>query len=202
MGVEQVNKKQNETTKKIVTTTFLASHSSFSPFLCFLFFVLCSLLIVSCAAPQSKQTNLAPLWVSNLERAYPSKDWVAVTAQGSSQAQAESLAMNALARAYRTDITSLTQSSQQYSEIVNNGANTYEKAFSSVVNGTTYNILAFNPWAYNAERYFYSDTNSTLLAYSVQIETPTALRGNEILGNVDITIQKPANGVKLYLLVK
>jgi hypothetical protein len=82
------------------------------------------------------------------------------------------------------------------------GANTYEKAFPSIVNGTTYNILAFNPWAYNAERYFYADTNSTLLAYSVQIETPTALRGNEILGSVDITIQRPANGVKLYLLVK
>jgi hypothetical protein len=98
-----------------------------------LIIVNCSLLIISCTSTQSRQAEI-PLWVTNLEKAYPSKDWVAVTAQGSSQAQAESLAMNALARAYRTDIASLTQSSQQYSEIINNAANNKNITFNESKN--------------------------------------------------------------------
>jgi len=62
----------------------------------------------------------APAWVSNLERSYPSREWIAVTAQGSSQPQAESAAMNSLARAFKTDVTSITQASQQFTQIVNN----------------------------------------------------------------------------------
>lgn len=64
----------------------------------------------------------APVWVNDLERAFPSKDWVAVAAQGSSQPQAENAAMNALALAFRTDVASLTQSSQRFSQIVDNTA--------------------------------------------------------------------------------
>jgi hypothetical protein len=63
-----------------------------------------------------------PNWVNDLDKVFPSKDWVAVVANGSSQTQAESAAMNALARAFRTDIASLTQASQKYSEIVDNAA--------------------------------------------------------------------------------
>jgi hypothetical protein len=42
--------------------------------------------------------------------------------------------MNALARAYRTDIASLTQSSQQYSEIINNAANNKNISFNESKN--------------------------------------------------------------------
>jgi len=69
-----------------------------------------------------KPRSPPPNWVTNLENAYPSKDWVAVVANGSSQTQAESAAMNALARAFRTDVAALTQASQKYSEIVDNAA--------------------------------------------------------------------------------
>ncbi|MDR0313990.1 MAG: hypothetical protein LBI14_10375 [Treponema sp.] len=66
----------------------------------------------------SLYAQTAPDWVQNLERAYPSRDWVAVTAQGNSQPQAEAAAMNALARAFRTDVASLTEASQRFSQIV------------------------------------------------------------------------------------
>jgi hypothetical protein len=77
------------------------------------------IIILFAAAGLSAQT---PDWVNNLEKAFPSKEWVAVTAQGSSQPQAESAAMNALARAFKTDVASLTQSSQKFSQIVNESA--------------------------------------------------------------------------------
>jgi len=62
------------------------------------------------------------VWVNDLEKAFPSKDWVAVTAQGASRPQAESAAMNALARAFRTDVASITRASQKFTEIVNETA--------------------------------------------------------------------------------
>jgi len=79
-----------------------------------------SLLAASCVT--AKPTEIAPLWVTSLENAYPSKDWVAVNGQDASQQEAESAAMNALARAFRTDVASLTQASQKYSEIIDNAA--------------------------------------------------------------------------------
>jgi len=71
-------------------------------------------------APLSAQA--VPAWVNDLEKAFPSRDWVAVAAQGGSQPQAESAAMNALARAFKTDVASLTQASQKFSQIVNEAA--------------------------------------------------------------------------------
>jgi hypothetical protein len=79
-----------------------------------------SLLAASCVT--AKPTEIAPLWVTGLENAYPSKDWVAVNGQDASQQEAESAAMNALARAFRTDVASLTQASLRYSEIIDNAA--------------------------------------------------------------------------------
>ena len=70
------------------------------------------------ALPSGLHAQAAPGWVNSLERTYPSREWVAVTAQGVSQAQAEGAAMDALARAFKTDVASLTQSSQQFSQIV------------------------------------------------------------------------------------
>jgi hypothetical protein len=64
----------------------------------------------------------APLWVNNLERAFPSSEWIAVTASGTSQPQAESAAMNMLVRAFRTSVESITQSSLQFSQIIDNSS--------------------------------------------------------------------------------
>jgi len=81
-----------------------------------------ALALLGCAGSPKAAAQAAPGWVNDLEKAFPAKDWVAVVAQGSSQPQAESAAMNALARAFKTDVASLTQSSQRYSQIVNDSA--------------------------------------------------------------------------------
>jgi hypothetical protein len=75
------------------------------------------------------RSGSVPAWVQNLESAYPSREWVAVAAQGTSQDQAEAAAMNALARAFKTDVASLTQSSQRFTQIVNDAAGKKAVAF-------------------------------------------------------------------------
>jgi len=80
------------------------------------------LLMCGCAGSPSVSAQAIPGWVKDLEKAFPSKDWVAVMAQGTSQPQAESAAMNALARAFKTDVASLTQASQRFSQIVSDAA--------------------------------------------------------------------------------
>jgi uncharacterized protein YciW len=64
-----------------------------------------------------------------------------VVAQGSSQPQAETAAMNALARAFKTDVASITQSSQKFSQIVSGAKNDISfdesKNFSQEVNTST-----------------------------------------------------------------
>ena len=99
-------------------------------------------LLAACAqTPAAAQA--APGWVNDLEKAFPSREWVAVVAQGSSQPQAENAAMNALARAFKTDVASLTQASQRFSQIVNNAAGSRSidfqesQNFSQDVNTTT-----------------------------------------------------------------
>jgi hypothetical protein len=64
----------------------------------------------------------APRWVNNLDGAFPGHEWIAVAAQGNSRPQAESSAMNMLARAFKTNVESLTQASQQFSQIVINAS--------------------------------------------------------------------------------
>jgi len=101
-----------------------------------------SILLLS-ALPSFLHAQSAPAWVGNLERAFPSREWVAVTAQGASQGQAETAAMNALARAFKTDVASLTKASQQFSQIVSgapgNGNISFDESrnFSQEVNTST-----------------------------------------------------------------
>jgi len=95
----------------------------------FVLFTVFAFLFVSVAAYAQRGQAAAPEWVSNLEKAYPSRDWVVVSAQGTSQPQAESSAMNALARAFKTDVASLTESSQRFSQIVSNSAGSRNISF-------------------------------------------------------------------------
>ena len=78
-----------------------------------------SLFIAVCAVTQIANAQTVPSWVNNLERSYPSREWVAVIASGDTQRTAEQAAMNALARVFRTDIASLTQTTQRFTQIVN-----------------------------------------------------------------------------------
>jgi len=80
--------------------------------------ILTTLLMFIIYTGSNAQTT--PDWVNNLERSYPNREWVAVTGQGDSRYQAESNAMNALARVYKTDVAGITQASQQFSQIINN----------------------------------------------------------------------------------
>jgi hypothetical protein len=108
--------------------------------------ILCAvavLIMCGCAGSPPVAAQAVPVWVNDLEKAFPSKDWVAVVAQGTSQPQAESAAMNALARAFKTDVASLTQASQKFSQIVNDAAGKKtvsfdeSKSFSQDVNTST-----------------------------------------------------------------
>jgi len=90
--------------------------------------------ILDCAVSPKVSAQTAPGWVNDLEKAFPSKNWVAVVAQGGSQPQAESAAMNALARAFKTDVASLTQSSQKFSQIVNDAAGKKNVSFNESKN--------------------------------------------------------------------
>jgi hypothetical protein len=81
------------------------------------------------ATPQMTEVQATPPWVQNLEQAYPSREWVAVTGQGADRNQAESAAMNALARVFKTDVASLVSASQQFSQVVNTMAGKQSVSF-------------------------------------------------------------------------
>jgi hypothetical protein len=93
------------------------------------------------AASSALYAQAVPGWVNNLAKAFPDRDWVAVVAQGSSQPQAETAAMNALARAFKTDVESITQSSQKFSQMISGAPGNVSfdesKNFSQEVNTST-----------------------------------------------------------------
>jgi hypothetical protein len=141
-----------------------------------LFCVIPLLVVMGCASSGNVNTNKGqspssmstPEWVQNPQTAYPSTDWLAVTGQGTSQREAEDAAMNALARAFKTDIASLTEANQQFSQIVNDAAGKKSVAFnessdfstqvktgSSVkaligVETSTFQTAAGDTWYFNA----------------------------------------------------
>jgi hypothetical protein len=78
-----------------------------------------ALLYAACASPpEAVQDQGAPAWVRNPGQVFPAAEWVAVTAQGASQSDAENDAMLALARTFKTDVEGITQSSRRFSEMV------------------------------------------------------------------------------------
>ena len=106
--------------------------------------ILCSAILVvvlfsavglaSCgSSPASSQSSQpaqgnVPQWVNDHNKAFPQSEWVAVVASGTSQRAAEQAAMNNLARVFRTDVESLTQASQRFSQIINDASG--KKSFS------------------------------------------------------------------------
>ena len=77
------------------------------------------LLFISCQTAANKHGAQTPVWVYDLEKAFPDRDWVRVRASGSSQDLAEQAAMNSLARYFRTDVDGLIQTSETFSQIIN-----------------------------------------------------------------------------------
>jgi hypothetical protein len=79
--------------------------------------------LASCVSrSHSVEIRDMPTWVQNLEQVYPAREWIAVIGQGASRGQAEAAAMSALARAFKTDVASLTRASLQFSQIVTEAA--------------------------------------------------------------------------------
>jgi hypothetical protein len=101
------------------------------------FCVIPLMLIMGCASSEKADTNQVqslsppsmPDWMRDLEKAYPSRDWVALIGQGASRKEAEDAAMSALSRAFKTDVASLTETNRQFSQIVNDAAGKKSVAF-------------------------------------------------------------------------
>ncbi|MDR1315929.1 MAG: PH domain-containing protein [Spirochaetales bacterium] len=81
--------------------------------------IFCTAMFFMAFVQMSVYAQTAPAWIQNLEQVYPSREWIAVIASGSSQEGGEAAVMNALARAFKTDVESLTQASQHFSQMVN-----------------------------------------------------------------------------------
>ncbi|MDR0759610.1 MAG: hypothetical protein LBF74_05800 [Treponema sp.] len=99
-----------------------------------IFRVITVMVVMGCASGGKAAANRGqppdtPDWARDLEKAYPSADWVAVTGQGAGRQEAEDAAMNALARAFKTDIASLTEANQRFSQIVDDTAGRKSVAF-------------------------------------------------------------------------
>ena len=84
--------------------------------------ILILLLLISCVFPPvqtpKQEDETVPIWVNDLERAFPSRDWVRVPGEAKTRAQAENSVISALAQTFRTDVESLTQASQRYSQFI------------------------------------------------------------------------------------
>ena len=100
----------------------------------FLLYGALTLMLYAACTTSPTNAQPAPAWLTSVEQAFPSREWVAVTASGSSQPQAENAAMNALARAFRTDVASLAQASQRFIQIVDNAAGSKSVDFSESQN--------------------------------------------------------------------
>jgi hypothetical protein len=60
-----------------------------------------------------------PSWVADKENAFPDRDWLCVVESARNRQEAQSAAMNALARAFKTDVQSMTAAAQQFSQVLN-----------------------------------------------------------------------------------
>jgi hypothetical protein len=61
----------------------------------------------------------APSWVANKEGTFPDRDWLCVVESARNRQEAQSAAMNALARTFKTDVQSITAAAQQVSQVIN-----------------------------------------------------------------------------------
>jgi hypothetical protein len=79
-------------------------------------FLLLSAILFSCAG--SPQTQTAPLWVSDTEKAYPDRDWLIVVEAEQDAKLAERAAVTRLAQIFRVDLVSVTNANRQFAETI------------------------------------------------------------------------------------
>jgi hypothetical protein len=71
----------------------------------------------ACATAGAKQ-NGTPLWVYDLKAVYPDSGWLAVVEQAATRQNAESAAVDALARIFRTDVLGVTNAYMEYAQTI------------------------------------------------------------------------------------
>jgi hypothetical protein len=72
----------------------------------------------ACATSAGVKKNETPRWVYDLKAVYPDRDWLAVIEQAPSRNNAESAAVDALARIFRTDVLGVTNAYMEYTQTI------------------------------------------------------------------------------------
>ena len=70
----------------------------------------------SCATAEGTQKGGTPRWVYDLKAVYPDNEWLAVIEQAGSRQNAESAALDALARIFHTDVVGVTNAYMEYAQ--------------------------------------------------------------------------------------
>jgi hypothetical protein len=78
---------------------------------------LCAVLS-ACATAGGVKKGETPRWVYDLKAVYPDRDWLAVVEQAPTRQNAESAALDALARVFRTDVLGVTNAYMEYTQTI------------------------------------------------------------------------------------
>jgi hypothetical protein len=78
---------------------------------------LCAVL-PACATAEGAKKGGTPRWVYDLKAVYPDRDWLAVVEQAPTRQNAESAAVDALARVFRTDVRGVTNAYMEYTQTI------------------------------------------------------------------------------------
>jgi hypothetical protein len=84
------------------------------------FFILCifAAALSSCATAEGAGKGETPRWVYDLKTVYPDREWLAVIEQAGSRKNAESAALDALARIFHTDVLGVTNAYMEYAQTI------------------------------------------------------------------------------------
>ncbi|GHT85687.1 hypothetical protein FACS1894137_10290 [Spirochaetia bacterium] len=74
-------------------------------------------------AGQKSFAQTAPLWVTNAEAAFPAGQWLCVVESARDRNTAQSNAINALARVFRTDVEAMSSAYQSFAQVVTESGN-------------------------------------------------------------------------------
>jgi len=75
-------------------------------------------LVFSCAGSPQTQAPEAPLWVTEIEKVYPDRDWLVVVEAEKDAKLAERAAVIRLSQVFRVDLVSVTNANRQFAETV------------------------------------------------------------------------------------
>jgi hypothetical protein len=72
----------------------------------------------SCVTAEGAKKGATPRWVYDLKAVYPDSEWLAVVEQAGTRKNAESAAIDALARIFRTDVLGVTNAYMEYTQTI------------------------------------------------------------------------------------